>query len=198
MTKEEKLMRLLEMQEHPERYTDEEIRQLMADEEVRQLYEQMVRATDALYSEKIEVKSGFTIRYFLKKIAAVFIGLLILSGITYAAIHLSRSGRVDSTSATRDTTVVANVPQPNVNAPLAEQDSMLLKPVVFEDAELVTILNEVAAFYQYEVIYKQEAVKHVRLYFTWNKKEKIEDVVETFNKFDRIHITMDDRKLIVR
>ena len=198
MTKEEKLMRLLEMQEHPERYTDEEIRQLMADEEVRQLYEQMVRATDALYGEKIEEKSEFTIRYYLKKIAAVFIGLLILSGITYAAIHLSRSGRGDSTSAPQDTTTVANIPQPNVNAPLAEQDSMLLKPVVFEDAELVTILNEVAAFYQYEVIYKQEAVKHVRLYFTWNKKEKIEDVVETFNKFERIHITMDDRKLIVR
>ena len=34
---EEKMRRLLEMQEHPERYTDEEIRQTMADEETRQL-----------------------------------------------------------------------------------------------------------------------------------------------------------------
>ena len=47
---EEKMRRLLEMQEHPERYTDEEIRQTMADEECRQLYEQMVRAADAVYA----------------------------------------------------------------------------------------------------------------------------------------------------
>ena len=47
-----RIQRLLEMQEHPERYTDEDIRQLMADEECRQLYEQMIRATDALFSEK--------------------------------------------------------------------------------------------------------------------------------------------------
>ncbi|MBO4826070.1 MAG: hypothetical protein J5506_02375, partial [Prevotella sp.] len=54
MTKQEKLKRLLEMQEHPERYTEAEIRQLMADEECRMLYEQMVRATDALFAERGE------------------------------------------------------------------------------------------------------------------------------------------------
>ena len=47
---EEKLRRLMEMQEHPERYTDEEIRLLMADKECRQLYEQMVKAADAVYA----------------------------------------------------------------------------------------------------------------------------------------------------
>ena len=51
MSKEEKMKRLLEMQEHPDRYTEEEIRQLMADEECRQLYNAMVRATDAIFME---------------------------------------------------------------------------------------------------------------------------------------------------
>ena len=51
MTNEEKLQRLLEMQDHPERYTEEEIRQQMADEECRQLYEQMVRGADAVFAE---------------------------------------------------------------------------------------------------------------------------------------------------
>ena len=53
MNTNEKLLRILEMQEHPERYTDDELRQLMADEEYRQLYEQMVRATDAMYAALI-------------------------------------------------------------------------------------------------------------------------------------------------
>lgn len=220
---EEKLMRLLEMQEHPERYTEEEIRQLMADEECRKLYEQMVRATDAIYSEKVIVNSEefaaaqdagtdsletqataeakspiFTLRYSLRKLAAVFIGLLILSGITYAAIHYVRSSKGYVDSLPQDTTVVASVPQSAANTSLVAQDSIQLKPVVFEDAELATILKEVATFYQYEVVYQHEASKHIRLYFTWNKKDKIEDIVETFNKFERIHITEENRKLIVR
>ena len=52
--KKEKLERLLKMQEHPENYTEEEIRQLMADEECRQLYEQMVHAADAIFANKEE------------------------------------------------------------------------------------------------------------------------------------------------
>ena len=196
---EEKLMRLLEMQEHPERYTEEEIRQLMTDEECRKLYEQMVRATDAVYSEKATAKRETpTLRYSLKKLAAVFIGLLILSGITYAAIHYAYGSKGNSDSLPQDTTVVANVPQSAADTSLAAQDSTQLQPVVFEDAELATILNEVATFYQYEVVYQHEASKHIRLYFTWNKKETLEDVVETFNKFERIHITLENRKLIVR
>ena len=72
MSKEEKMKRLLGMQEHPERYTDEEIRQLMADEECRQLYNQMVRATDAMFearrfeSEEVRVKGRNTRSPFMK------------------------------------------------------------------------------------------------------------------------------------
>ena len=35
MNKEEKLMMLFDIQEHPERYTDEQIENLLADEEVK-------------------------------------------------------------------------------------------------------------------------------------------------------------------
>ena len=49
--KEDKLQQLLEMQEHPEHYTEEEIRQLMADEECRQLYEAKIGR--ASYRERV-------------------------------------------------------------------------------------------------------------------------------------------------
>ena len=98
MTQEEKLTRLLEMQEHPERYTEEEIRQLMADEEYRQLYEQMVWATDAMFEAKhydVECNTLNTQHSKLFKIAAIFIGVLLFSGITYAAIHFVRNSIFD-------------------------------------------------------------------------------------------------------
>ena len=73
----------------------------------------------------------------------------------------------------------------------------LLKIAAMEDAELATILSEIATFYQCEVVYKSEASNHIRLYFTWDKKATIDELIDTFNKFERIHITREDKKLIV-
>ena len=137
----------------------------------------------------------YTLHSKFMKIAAMFIGVLMLSGIAYAAVHIFRSQETGDRN--QETTVVTNTRPATVNAQLAESDSTSMQPVVFEDAELKTILNEVATFYQCETVYKNEKVKHVRLYFTWDKKKTIDEVVETFNKFERIHITRENKKLIV-
>ena len=113
MTQEEKLQRLLEMQEHPERYTEEEIRQLMTDEECRQLYEQMVRATDAIFSEKVTAKETTAIapqRRWIQ-VAAAFIGVLMLSGIAYAAIHIISNVGGNMKSPTQEARVSIQQPQ---------------------------------------------------------------------------------------
>ena len=158
-----------------------------------------------LRTESVESLSGegmavanskfYTLHSKLIKIAAMFIGVLMLSGIAYAAVHIIRSQETGGRS--QETTAVANSQLSTVNSQLAEQDSVLHKPVVFEDAELNTILREVATFYQCETVYKNEKVKHVRLYFTWDKTKPIDEVVETFNKFERFHITRENKKLIV-
>ena len=202
MTPEEKLKRLLEMQEHPERYTEEEILQMMADKECRQLYEQMVRATDAMFEAKqfdnVECNTHNTQPSKLFKIAAIFIGVLLFSGITYAAIHYVRNSIFDqSPSQVEKVGNTANSSLSNPQSQLAAQDSTLLKPVVFEDAELVNILKEVAAYYHYETVYKRDDVKHIRLYFTWDKSMPVEATVEMFNKFERIHITLKDTQMII-
>lgn len=131
-----------------------------------------------------------------KKIAALFIGVLILSGITYAAIHMISS---NPQSEQVDQTVAVDNTQPlTINAQQSESaDSTIIQPVVFENAELGRILQEIASFYQCEVVYKKEKAKRVRLFFTWDKKQSLDQVVETFNKFERFHIVKENQKLIV-
>lgn len=131
-----------------------------------------------------------------KKIAALFIGVLILSGITYAAIHMISS---NPQSEQVDQTVAVDNTQPlTINAQQsASADSTIIQPVVFENAELGRILQEIASFYQCEVVYKKEKAKRVRLFFTWDKKQSLDQVVETFNKFERFHIAKENQKLIV-
>ena len=131
-----------------------------------------------------------------KKMAALFIGVLILSGITYAAIHMISS---NPQSEQEDQTVAVDNTQPlTINAQQsASADSTIIQPVVFENAELGRILQEIASFYQCEVVYKKEKTKRVRLFFTWDKKQSLDQVVETFNKFERFHIAKENQKLIV-
>ena len=128
------------------------------------------------------------------KIAAMFIGLLVLSGIAYAAYQIANcSGEASQKPA--EETQIANPNQQTLAEELS--DSIQLQPIVFENAELQTMLSEIATYYNYKVSFRNEAAKHVRLYFTWNKTSKIEDVVAMFNKFERIHIVIENQTLIV-
>ena len=142
--------------------------------------------------KKIELRGE---RIPLRKIAAVVIGVLMLSGIAYATIHIVQN---NSQSTQKEQTVATSDSQHStLNSQLAEQDSVALKPIVYEDAELVTILDDMATYYQVEPVYKRTASQHIRLYFTWDKKQTIDDIIDTFNNFERIHITRDHQKLIV-
>jgi hypothetical protein len=128
--------------------------------------------------------------------AALFIGVLILSGITYAAIHMISSN--PQSEQVNQTVAVDNTQPLTINAQQsASADSTIIQPVVFENAELGRILQEIASFYQCEVVYKKEKTKRVRLFFTWDKKQSLDQVVETFNKFERFHIAKENQKLIV-
>jgi hypothetical protein len=123
----------------------------------------------------------------------MFVGLLMLSGIAYAAFHIAQS----NSQKPQEEQTVANSQLSTVNSQLAEQDSTLHKPIVYENVELTTILDDIATFYQMEPVYKNEATKHIRLYFTWDKKRTVDDIIDTFNKFERISITRYDKILIV-
>ena len=199
------------MQEHPERYTEEEIRQLMADEDCRLMYEQMVRGADAVFAERevaephelpsaleLNMNRGLSARY---KIAAMFFGVLLLSGMAYAAIKIVKSYTKTGEVATTTTEAPVQKTQvPDSLLTIADEqpsDSIDMQPVVFEGTELSTMLNEIATFHHCEVIFKHEATKRMRLYFTWDKTATIDDVIATFNQFERLHITREDKKLIV-
>ena len=185
MKKEEQIRMLL----HPEDYTDEQLDQMLDETDVK--VPDANEAWEKFRSEKRKVKSE---RPMLLKIAAMFVGVLMLSGIAYAAYRMVGSMGGDYKSPTQETRIANSRQQDKTEE---AKDSTAMKPVVYEDAELATILNEIATFHQCEVVYKSEASKHIRLYFTWDQKATIDDIIGTFNKFERIHITRDNKKLIV-
>ena len=207
MSKEEKMKRLLEMQEHPERYTEEEIRQLMADEESRLLYEQMVRATDAVFAENEEATIGIDIvsssspnktevRGIIKKIAAAILGVLMLSGIAYAAWRIA-NGNDDKTEMINKTTTSISTPEPTRSNEIETDSTKVIQPKMFENVPLKVIVKEIADYYHASVEVKNGKAAALRLYYPWNPQMQLEQVVEELNRFEKVQLSVKENIIII-
>lgn len=129
------------------------------------------------------------------KIAASIIGVVFLSGITFAAIH---SGIFHSSSSEdtpqpklEQTSLSTNTIHPDsTQAKVAEKaDSLNLKPVVFDNAELGEVVSQLAAFYHVKAEFENAASQHIRIFFNWDKKKTLQQNLEILNAFERIQIT---------
>ena len=177
---------LLRMTERPQDYTDEELQQLMSDPDMRAYYELMVKAEE-----------GFNLRNTkrdkarrLWKIAAMFVGIILLSGLTFAAVHIMRSEKTEVRS--QETEAVATSQPSTLNSQLPESDTIR----TFENAELQQILGELADHYHLEVDYRNEQSRHIRLYTKWNTSAPLSQMVERLNSFEKVSIRQTQNQII--
>ena len=226
MTEEKRIEWLLELQEHPEQLTDEQLQQILADDEMRQLVQQLGIAKRAFkhnefksappdvdaewekfaasHSEELETldegeyKSRFVLRLATHKIAASFIGVLLASGIAFAAIQVIRNistpkPQLPSTEQVIDTKPVTSLPADTVKT-----DTIPIEPYVFNNVPLDSMLTAIAVAHGVSVEFENEAVRQLRFHFVWKRKDSLTRVVEKLNTFEAVNIGMEDNKLVVR
>ena len=213
MNKDEKRLMLFDMQEHPDKYTDEQIEHLLADEEVKEFLRDLAMARMAgkkATSKKVDVDKAW--KEFANgsyrnrmKIAASIVGIIFLSGVALAAVqngwlNISTSDKVVDNKVMTEQIVPSNtLANDSLKAMTVEPtDSLDMKPVVFDNAELGTILMQMADFYHVKVEYMNANTQHVRLFFNWNKTKTLEQNMELLNAFDRIQIEYVEGILIVK
>lgn len=221
-SKEEKRQMFFDMQEHPDRYTDEQVERLLADEDMKDFFHDMAMVRMAMKKgnpKKVNIDEAwkeFVDKQGLKvnetfgkissnrwKIAASIIGVIFLSGITLAAIH---SGFFRSSSS--DEANQAKMKQVSSTSDLNKMDSIKvsatekadcldLKPVVFDNAELGNVVSQLAAFYHVKVEVDNAESQHIRIFFNWDKTKTLKQNLEILNAFERIQITEMDGTLKV-
>ena len=213
MNKDEKRLMFFDMQEHPEKYTDEQIERLLADEEVKDFLRDLAMARMAgkkATPKKVDVDKAW--KEFANgsyrnrmKIAASVVGIIFLSGVAFAAVHngwfkFSTSDKAVEEKATTEQIVNSKqLVNDSLKAITTEpKDSLDMKPVVFDNAELGTILTQMADFYHVKVEYVNANTQHVRLFFNWNKTKPLEQNLELLNAFDRIQIEYVEGTLMVK
>jgi hypothetical protein len=206
--------RLLQMLEQPQLYTAEEWQEILADDECRELYTLMsktqsaidaARADEEVTDELIDTEwkrltkphsSLFTSHFSLYKIAAMFVGVLMLSGIAFAAIHIvsQRAGGEDSHG---DKSMIGS--QTTITQPVPEilQDS-IPQSRLFENVPLDEVVKEMALYYNKVVDIQNEQAHELRLYYKWDRKDDIRSVVGDLNHFDHVNLAIEDDRLIVK
>ena len=68
---------------------------------------------------------------------------------------------------------------------------------MFEDEPLETIMKEVAATYEVEVMLNNKETASLHLYYRLDPSQPINEVVEQLNTFERINIRQDGNTLII-
>ena len=248
MTEEKRIEWLLELQEHPEQLTDEQLQQILADDEMRQLVQQLGFAKrafkhDALKNDTPDVEGEWEkfaashseelefldegeykprLRAYLapRKIAASFIGVLLASGIAFAAIQVVRyiSTPKPQQPTTEQTTIepVTSLPtdtlwfrqdsksqstiEPVTSLPAdtVKADTIPVEPYIFNNVPLDSMLTAIAAAHGISVEFENEAVRQLRFHFVWKREESLMRVVEKLNTFEAVNIGMEDKTLVVR
>ena len=208
METKDKIRRLLEILEHPENGDEATMKRMMEDEEMRELAEQLTAVKRAFVKKSIadddslvdEEWAKFEQAHFgerqhfpILKTAAVFMGVLAVSGITIAAVYTMRGERPQTVHEQAETVVNANR-QTAVSVDTTEVTS---EPVVFDNVTLDKMMSEIAAYYAVKVHFNNDDVRQLRFHFVWRKELGVEKVVEDMNHFERVNMTYKENELTV-
>jgi len=185
-----------DMQEHPEKYSDQQIEVMMDDLDQRPDVE---TAWQRFISEKVKVKSFslFTLSLFTyRKVAASVIGILLVTGIAFASIHfVQRNGSTPNPA--RDGGEKAGVVMTNRNDSLPPQGEVEEASIIFENVPLDSMLMEMASYYQVGVEFTREETRQLRFHFVWKRNESLDRVLERLNNFKAVNIEKSDTVIIV-
>ena len=218
---------LLELQsQHPGQLTDEQLQEILADDEMRQLVQQLGFAKRAFKHDELkndtpdvdsewekfaachaeqldaldggEQKPRFALHLSAHKMAASFIGVLLASGIAFATIHLVHN--INTPQPQQPTTELTTDLEPVTSLPAdtVETETKSIEPYVFNNVPLDSMLAAIAAAHGVQLEFENDAARQLRFHFVWKREDSLARVVEKLNTFEAVNIGMEDQKLVVR
>lgn len=224
----DKFEKILDIIDHQEKYSDEEIREILQDEECRKLYQTMMEVDSALenpspiinvdeewekFSQEHQLQEEATQNAAQeaashpitswRKLAASIAGFVLISGIAFAAIHTYIKRSQEPTQVTADTH--PEVMKSDSAKQVAATDSLTHpkpeKPAIhktFENVAFEQMISEIASYYDLQVKFENNEDKTLRLYYEWNSHSSIENIVKELNQFENVNIELQQNELIVK
>ena len=146
--------------------------------ECREYYEGLHAAADMLRPKHSPIRQEIIApsRSWLN-VAAVFIGVLFISGIAFAAIQLLGP----STEGANTTTAKETIEAPS---------GAIGGGIRFDNVRLDSILTVVSAHYGKAVSFRDEEAKDMKFIMTWDPGAPLSDFIDGLNLFDGLSLTL--------
>lgn len=215
---------VLNIIEHPESYSTEQLESILSDKETREIYNLLCKADAAVeVGKEPDVEAewvAFTRKHTLsphRKVSAkaerqadffAWFGsrAASIAAIIFTSLAALAAGiAITATISERNAEPQAEV-HPTVSGTFTVGDSIAatadtvkvdLTPIMFEDETLENIMKAVADHYGVEVKFNTEEVASLHLYYKFDPALPLDDVIGQLNTFEQINITRTDRTLII-
>ncbi len=186
---------LMDMQEHPENYSDEQLERMMAELDKEPDTEAAWKKTLSNSPLKGENKklpfqgnshsSLFTLHFSLRRVAAAFVAIAFLGIMSLAGYRVFFfKTTTDNRPQTTDTTAVKTE---RFYVDVQDGDTIFR----FENIRLDSILAVVSRHYERQVIWGDKDLARLRFYITCRTSHTLREFVEMMNMFDGLRITQD-------
>ncbi|MDE7345734.1 MAG: DUF4974 domain-containing protein [Muribaculaceae bacterium] len=215
---------MLDLTEHPEKYSPDEVREFLSHPEMKEIYEILCKTSSVLNSNdrisdefidmewqrlnteySAEHKNG---KPFFKRLLipssriASFVVIILTSMVALAV------GIVVSVSVIDKKTDAPEVEKPleTSNKTMTFSDTITMSPkdmkaevnpVIFEDASLEEILKVISEHYDVRVEFRDQESSGIHLFYKFDSRLPLEDILDQLNTFDRIDIRKEGNLLIV-
>ena len=143
-------------------------------------------------------KPRFPTYLFTHKIAASFIGVLLASGIAFAAIQVVRNVNTPKPQIASTEQATGIKPVTSLPADTVKADTIAAAPYIFNNVPLDSMLTVIAAVHGVGVEFENDAARQLRFHFVWKREDSLSRVVEKLNTFEAVTIGMEGEKLLVR
>ena len=207
MEQNDDISRLLDMHEHPENYTDEQLAAMLDDETQQHLAAAKRAMTDIPVPdvdaewqrfEQEHLNAPVKNRRWLK-VAATIAVVVMLSAFTYAAVQAVRHGTKDKPQEKTEnvTTVSEESAESASRVAVADTIAVVEEPVVFDNQPLGQMLEGIATRYGMQVEFRNEDARDLRFYFELHPGEELNSVVERLNMFERVSVSIEGNTIVV-
>ena len=165
---------------------------------LRQMYAEEAEVSDIVDEEwqKFEAKNFLPRRrsWGWMQIAATTICVLMLSGITYAAInHLISTDQKPGIAVTDRKPDVKKVMKTYGQKAVPANQA----PVVYNNVELRQIMQRIADGYGVKVAFKNEKASSLRFFLQWEADDTLQEIIDKINHFEKVHLTLNEEIITI-
>lgn len=199
---------VLDIIEHPDKYTSEQLQEIMSDSETRKIYILLCKIDSAI---KVGPDAGIDVDsewnsfskisnlrcrwpFFRFGSRAASISAIIFTSVVAVAAGIAVTMKVlhrgahPAATEEKETQIPILASTADTIKPSADTVMPVLTPVMFEDVPLETIMEKVTAVYDVKVKFHTPEVASLHLYYRLDPTLTLDEVLSQLNTFEQINI----------